>query len=56
MAFRKKHLMEIWLDQLLEVLRDFYPQDGPQGVIGYLKGSSDPNVWRMKAVQQKPNF
>jgi hypothetical protein len=45
-----------WLDQLREVLRDFYPPDGPADVLGYLKGSGDPNVWRLKALQNKPQL
>ena len=48
--------MAYWLEQLLEVLRDFYPPDGPEGVIGYLKGTDDPNTWRLMAVQRKPQF
>jgi len=43
-----------WLDQLRGVLRDFYPPDVPADVVGYLKGSGDPNVWRLMALQQKP--
>jgi len=45
-----------WLNQLREVLRDYYPPDGPADVVGYLKGSGDPNDWRMKALQQKNQF
>jgi len=43
-----------WLDQLRQVLRDFYPPDGPADVVGYLKGSGDPNVWSLMALRQKP--
>jgi hypothetical protein len=46
--------MANWLDQLRHVLGDYYPPDGPADVVGYLKGSGDPNVWRVKALQHKP--
>jgi hypothetical protein len=45
-----------WPDQLREVLRAFYPPEGPADVLGYLKGSGDPNIWRLKAMQHKPQF
>ena len=43
--------MPKWLDDLRTVLHDFYPDDGPQNVVGYLKGSADPSVWRIMAMQ-----
>jgi|HubBroStandDraft_2_1064218.scaffolds.fasta_scaffold1454982_1 hypothetical protein len=46
-----------WLDQLRGVLSEFYPPEGPANVVGYLKGSDDPNVWRIKALQyEKPQM
>lgn len=45
--------MAYWLDQLRGVLSDYYPPDGPAGVLGYLRGSGDPNVWHVMALQNK---
>lgn len=44
------------LDRLREVLCDYYPADGPADVVGYLKGSGDPNIWRVMARQQQPQL
>jgi|HubBroStandDraft_1064217.scaffolds.fasta_scaffold09699_3 hypothetical protein len=44
------------LDKLREVLCDYYPADGAADVVGYLKGSGDPNVWRLMARQQQPQM
>lgn len=38
-----------WFDQLSAVLRDFYPSGGGQGIVGYLRGSADPQKWRNMA-------
>jgi hypothetical protein len=35
-----------WFSQLRTVLADYYPQAGPQDIVGYLRGSRDPAVWR----------
>jgi len=45
--------MAHWFDQLRAVLRDYYPQEGPADVVGYLRGSADPNVWRIMRFQQE---
>jgi len=41
-----------WFDQLRAVLSDYYPQDGKKDVVGYLRGSKDPNIWRIMRFQQ----
>ena len=46
--------MPSWRDQLYRVLRDYYPPDGPVDVVGYLKGGGGPEVWRLKAFQNRP--
>lgn len=35
-----------WYEQLRAVLSDYYPQGSPQDVIGYLRGDTNPKVWR----------
>jgi hypothetical protein len=35
-----------WFQQLRAVLADYYPAAGPQDIVGYLRGSSNPKVWR----------
>jgi hypothetical protein len=46
-----------WLDQLRGVLSDFYPANGPADVVGYLKGSGNPDDWRIKErAYSKPQF
>jgi hypothetical protein len=35
-----------WFDQLREVLSDYYPSSSPQDIVGYLRGSADPKIWR----------
>jgi len=35
-----------WFDQLRDVLSDYYPSSSPQDIVGYLRGSADPKVWR----------
>ncbi|MFZ0707371.1 MAG: hypothetical protein WAM71_17355 [Candidatus Korobacteraceae bacterium] len=45
--------MPYWIDQLRAVLSDYYPQNGPADVVGYLRGSADPNVWRLMLAQQQ---
>ncbi len=45
--------MTNWFDRLRDVLRDFYPNDGPADIVGYLQGSANPNVWRMMLTQQQ---
>jgi len=45
--------MPYWIDQLRAVLSDYYPQDGPADVVGYLRGSPDPNVWRLMLAQRQ---
>jgi hypothetical protein len=41
------------MEQLRGVLSDYYPPDGPAGVLGYLKGSGDPNVWYVMSSQNE---
>lgn len=49
--------MAHWLDQLRAVLSEFYPPDGPPDVVGYLKGSDNPDEWRIRAtVDKKPQM
>jgi hypothetical protein len=38
-----------WFDQLSGVLSDYYPTASPQDIVGYLRGSSDPKIWRRMA-------
>ncbi len=38
--------MERWLEQLRTVLRDYYPANQPQDIVGYLRGSKSPEIWR----------
>jgi hypothetical protein len=45
--------MAQWFDQLRATLRDYYPQDGSANIVGYLRGSPDPNVWRIMKFQQE---
>ncbi|MBT0956758.1 hypothetical protein IV417_05130 [Alphaproteobacteria bacterium KMM 3653] len=35
-----------WMEQMRQVLRGHYDPAGPADVIGYLRGSADPGVWR----------
>ena len=35
-----------WFEQLRTVLKDYYPAGNSPDIVGYLRGSKDPNVWR----------
>jgi hypothetical protein len=35
-----------WFVQLKHALPAYYPISGPADVVGYLRGSGDPSVWR----------
>jgi hypothetical protein len=45
--------MAHWFDRLRAALRGYYPQDGPADIVGYLRGSADPNVWRIMKFQRE---
>ena len=45
--------MAHWFGQLRATLRGYYPQSGPADVVGYLRGSADPKVWRIMHFQRK---
>jgi hypothetical protein len=45
-----------WMIELRKVLSNFYPAEGPPDLLGYLKGSGNPDDWRIKAMQKKPQF
>lgn len=38
--------MERWFEQLRTVLREYYPANQPQDIVGYLRGSKSPEIWR----------
>ncbi len=38
--------MDRWFEQLRAVLHDYYPANQPQDIVGYLRGSKSPEVWR----------
>jgi hypothetical protein len=44
-----------WFDQLKQVLAAYYPAAGSPDVVGYLRGSVDPNVWRNMETANKRN-
>jgi len=35
-----------WFDDLKQALPAYYPPTSPSNIVGYLRGSVDPNVWR----------
>jgi hypothetical protein len=35
-----------WFIQLTQALPAYYPPNMPADIVGYLRGSNDPNVWR----------
>jgi hypothetical protein len=35
-----------WFWRLREALPEFYPEDQPKDIVGYLQGSTDAQVWR----------
>ena len=42
-----------WFEQLRGVLVDYYPQNTLADVVGYLRGSSDPGVWRQMSKKDR---
>ena len=39
-----------WFDQIRLALPEYYRSDRPNVIVGHLRGSSDPAVWRMMEV------
>ncbi len=44
-----------WFDDLKQALPAYYPVTGPPDVVGYLRGSVDPAVWRNMETASKRN-
>lgn len=43
-----------WFDQLKQALPAYYRPDRPAEIVGYLRGSGEPSVWRqMEAIQHR---
>jgi hypothetical protein len=42
-----------WFEQLRGVLVDYYPRNTPGDVVGYLRGSRDPDVWRQMSKKNR---
>lgn len=43
-----------WLNQMKACLSDYYSSSQPSNIVGYLKGSSSPSVWKSMAMGSRP--
>jgi len=44
-----------WFDQIRQALPDYYPDSGASDIVGYLRGSISPKVWRQMETDQNRN-
>lgn len=43
-----------WFDQIKSVLPGYYPANQPADIVGYLRGSSNPAIWRQMREGDRP--